>query len=257
MTQPTTGRARGADFSYYQPNVNWKEFAKTRDFGIARAYYGTWKDPSFEYHWKGALDAGVIRGCYLFYRPSQDPNQQVDLVTQAIGGYTTGDFPIILDIENNKYDLPITKSLEPKVQALVDRVKSNTKIMPLIYTNPSVWKDSGFGNFGCRLFIANYGVQTPTVPAAWASQGQSWTLWQWTDKETIPGTNAPAGVDGDYFNGTRVQLESWLASLAPDLPEPPDPNAALKAEIRGELDAIADYVAAKVSHVKQLVGGIK
>lgn len=252
MTQPNN-RATGLDVSYYQPNVNWAEVAKHQDFAICRATYGMTRDKSFASHWAGIGATNMVRGAYLFYRPSQDAKAQADFFCDTIGPYATGDLPAIVDIENNKYDQPITFDLRQKIQVLIDTIEARMKIRPMIYTGPSVWRDAKLPNYGCKLFIANYGVSVPAVPAAWAVEGQSWTFWQWTDRAVIPGTNAPSGVDGDYYNGTPEQLGAWLASLAPDLPPPPDPQEGLKATIRLEVDKLV----AQASHVKGLVDSLK
>ena len=60
------------------------------------------------------------------------------------------------------------------------------------------------------LWIANYGVSKPYVPADnWG--GQSWTIWQFSASGEVPGVNdGEPPVDLNIFNGTRQDLKDWL-----------------------------------------------
>ena len=51
-------------------------------------------------------------------------------------------------------------------------------------------------NMGCPLWIANWGVQSPTIPAAWAG---NYAFWQYSSTGTTPGISG--NVDQDTVNG--------------------------------------------------------
>jgi len=76
----------------------------------------------------------------------------------------------------------------------------------MIYTSPSFWENSMgdteiFAQHGYKLlWIANWGVPEPTVPANnWGGYG--WTFWQQTDCDSVPGVNGC--VDGDVYRYKR------------------------------------------------------
>ena len=66
---------RGMDVSYYETSVDWVAAHQAGiEFAIIRATDGVqYIDPKFPEYWKGAKDAGVIRGAYQFFRPAEDP----------------------------------------------------------------------------------------------------------------------------------------------------------------------------------------
>jgi GH25 family lysozyme M1 (1,4-beta-N-acetylmuramidase) len=71
------------------------------------------------------------------------------------------------------------------------------------------------------LWIAQYtAADSPSWPkATWPV----WSLWQWTDKATVPGI--PGGVDSNRFNGSADACRRFLS------PSPDDPAKPLGPEI--------------------------
>ncbi len=56
-------------------------------------------------------------------------------------------------------------------------------VKPIIYTGPTFWNqnmDREFGDY--PLWISEYGVETPHVPAGW----NAWQLWQWRGDADLP-----------------------------------------------------------------------
>jgi hypothetical protein len=84
------------------------------------------------------------------------------------------------------------------------------------------------------LWIAQYtSADQPSWPAGtWPT----WSLWQWTDSESIEGISAP--VDGDRWNGDDEGLLAWFGPAEEQpAPEPIRPgrshvDVALKTEGR-------------------------
>jgi lysozyme len=76
----------------------------------------------------------------------------------------------------------------------------------MIYTSPSFWvtatgDSKKFARNGHPLWIANWRVHKPTVPAGnWAGHG--WTFWQWTDCGEVNGIKGC--VDKDRYGGRSV-----------------------------------------------------
>src|SRR5689334_4272820 len=73
---------RGVDVSIYQGNVAWKKVrAAGRRFAFARVSDGVnHPDSKFGQNWRGMKRAGLVRGAYQFFRPSQSPHAQAALM---------------------------------------------------------------------------------------------------------------------------------------------------------------------------------
>ena len=92
---------KGVDVSHYDGTIDW---AAANKAGIAFAFMksteGTgFVDPQFAANWKGAGDAGVIRGAYHFFRPATDATAQADFFVQTTGVPGKGDPPPTIDLE--------------------------------------------------------------------------------------------------------------------------------------------------------------
>nr|HEX4313441.1 GH25 family lysozyme [Kofleriaceae bacterium] len=197
---------QGVDVSYYEGTVNWtKAHAAGIEFAFIRVSDGlTFHDPKFSVNWQATKAAGVIRGAYQFFRPSDDPTEQADLVVAALGGvYTPGDLPPVIDVEVTQGYGP--KALAAKVRTWVARVKSKLGVNPIIYTGTYFWADqvggpTDFG--GDPMWLARY-TSCPAVTAPWTT----WTFWQYTDSGHFAGISG--GVDSNRFNGTLDQLKAF------------------------------------------------
>lgn len=200
---------KGVDVSTYQGAVSWSSAkAAGIQFAFARISDGTANpDDQFVANWKGMKSAGIIRGAYQFFRPSVDPTAQVNLVMsklQAAGGFEANDLPIVMDIE-------VTDNLTPaQIQAAMKpwltQIEQKTSKKPIIYT--AAFMSSNIGNAfnAYPLWVANYGVSCPTMPADFTA----WKFWQDGDNGTVSGISG--GVDTDVWNGTLAQLQSFAGS---------------------------------------------
>lgn len=52
----------------------------------------------------------------------------------------------------------------------------------------------------CGLWVANWGVSSPSLPRAWTS----YAFWQYADNGTVPGV--VGNCDLDTFNGSMTTL---------------------------------------------------
>jgi hypothetical protein len=78
---PASKSVKGIDVSKWQKTVNWSKVkAAGVAFGIARVSYRTGLiDAYFDKNWAAMKSAGLIRGAYQYFRPSQNARQQADL----------------------------------------------------------------------------------------------------------------------------------------------------------------------------------
>ena len=182
------------DISFYQYGWNgatidrYVDFEKMREQTpavIIRAGQNLWKDRAFDVSWKGAKEAGLLRGSYWFYDSRADPKKQADLWFDILNG-DFGELHLWCDFEDRYggqwhgwrhwYDF-------------MERVQS---LMPLkeigIYTGYYYWKENTspplctvsqreyFNQY--PLWIANYNpIDNPPVPEPF----DNWLMWQYTD----------------------------------------------------------------------------
>lgn len=204
MTQLT-----GVDVSHYQENVDWnavKEAGYT--FAFAKCTGGlTFNDPKFQMNWKGIAAAGMLRGTYHFYYNNDDPTKQAEHFLSLLGTLNAEDLPPVLDLEGGGIvdkNLPI-EQYQQDVLTWLRYVEQKLGRKPMIYTAPN------FGNEyldNCEfaaydLWLAEYGVNSPQVPNAWAEKG--WRIWQNASDAVVSGIVGK--TDHDLFNGTLEQLK--------------------------------------------------
>lgn len=191
----------GIDVSHHQGTVDWNQVGKAGyQFAFMKALEGiTSFDPQFQTHWAGAQAAGLLRGAYHFYRASDDPREQADAFL-SIYQPSPGDLPPVLDIETN--DGQSASKVVQGIEVWLSTVEQKVGVPPILYTGPSFWKSLGtqqFGNY--PLWIADYGVSSPVVPAGWAR----WTFWQYSESGRVSGVTG--SVDLNHFQGSLEELQ--------------------------------------------------
>jgi len=196
---------KGIDVSYYQAEIDWdKVKAAGRDFAFIRVSDGTkFEDPRFEANWSGARDAGVVRGAYQYFRPSEDPVAQANVLVAKMGTLAPDDLPPVLDVE-------ITEGLsslrlQQKVHTWLLTVEAATGRKPIVYTMAGMSGSLGTQFTAYPLWVANWGVKCPRMPSKWSG----WKFWQGSDRGTVAGIHEK--VDTDVFNGTMTDLQAFIA----------------------------------------------
>ena len=167
-------------------------------FGMCKATEGTsLVDPTFAADWNAMWwlqpDHRLPRFAYHFLRPNQDPVAQAEhfVTTVKAHGLMPGD--------NLVMDLEVNDGLDPGPVAArgVEFLRHVNDLAPghrvLAYTFPSFAQAGNCaGMASWSLWIADYGVSRPAVPAPW----KDWTFWQ----------NGDSPVDTDVFNGDDAAL---------------------------------------------------
>jgi GH25 family lysozyme M1 (1,4-beta-N-acetylmuramidase) len=208
----------GLDVSDYDGTVNWTEVASSgRSFAIARISDGTgYPDSTFAANWAGMKSAGLIRGSYQFFRASEDPTAQANMVIAAVGTLGAGDLAPVADVE--VMDGESGATLVAHLATWISVVAAATGRTPIIYSDPGFWNalpdTSQFAND--VIWVANWGTSCPEMPTPWTG----WSLWQYSDTGSVPGVNDAA--DLDRFNGTLAQLQALASGAAPVATPPTD-----------------------------------
>ena len=200
---------KGMDVSNYDSGTNWATVHKSLGFGFIKATEGnTITNNLFASDWKSAKTNGVPRGAYHFFHPSDDPTTQANKFLKVMGTLAATDLPPVLDWEvtdNVSNALQISRA-----QTFLNVVEKATGRIPVIYVAPAFWNALGNPSAFARypLFIANYGVSCPEVPAPW----KTWTLWQ-SNTGTVPGVQGEG--DQDQYNGNAGSLSAFAAIRSP------------------------------------------
>jgi GH25 family lysozyme M1 (1,4-beta-N-acetylmuramidase) len=195
----------GVDVSEFNGTVNWPAVKQAGNaFGIARISDSLSRaDPTFATNWNGIKAAGMIRGAYQFFRPSQSASAQAQRVIDAVGRLGPGDLPAILDAEerSGRSNAEIIAGM----RTWLDLVEKGTGKRPIIYTADFFWSTlSGTAEFAAYpLWVANYQVTCPFVPSTW----NKWLMWQTGDTGRVPGI--PGDTDTNVFNGTLADLQAF------------------------------------------------
>ena len=186
--------------------------------------------------WAGAKAAGLIRSAYQFFRPTQDPTAQANLLLSKIGNQIEpGDLPPVIDMEAAGGLSPA--QVTAAMQEWISVVEGKLGRKPIIYTGNYFWTGSmgnpqGYADY--PLWIAAYpycydsiqsGSYCPTIPDQWSK----WTFWQYSDGTNTPdqgcSTKPPVmpGVgqscDRNFFNGTLADLKAFAAAGSTSGPE--------------------------------------
>ena len=195
---PGPSHVEGIDVSHFQGTINWaSEKAMGRMFGVASVGDGTYQDPTFATNWAAMKAAGVIRGAYQYFEPAGDPIVQADILIAKVGKLGDGDLPATIDVEVTGGQSAAT--IAAKVGQWLARVEAGTGRKPMIYTGPYFWQGSvaSLAYGGYPLWVADYGVSKPQVPAPWTN----YKIWQYSDSN---GT-----LDVDSFQGTLAELQTF------------------------------------------------
>ncbi len=207
---PAIAPLEGLDVSRWQGTINWPQVkAAGKQFVVMKATEGTdYVDPMFTTNRAGARAVGIPMTAYDFASPDASPNEAVleadHLV--AVAGFVAGNLPPVLDLEQTGGLAPA--ALQVWVRAWLDEVTAKLGIRPMIYVSPSFWTTRMANNTSIALagyktlWIANWGVTSPTVPANnWSGNG--YTFWQYTDCGHVAGITTGC-VDLDRYNGTDL-----------------------------------------------------
>ena len=181
----------GIDVSHFQGAVDWPAVAASGvRFAFIKATDGVDDiDPRFAQNWAGAKSAGIVRGAYHFFRPGFDAQQQAAHF-QRVVAMNDQDLPPALDVEVTDGLGP--PALQAGIRTWLDSVQAAFRCTPIIYTDPSFWRENVAADFSAYpLWLACYAAE-PEVPASWPAL----TFWQHTDRGDVSGISGH--VDLNY-----------------------------------------------------------
>lgn len=206
------------DLSHHNPEPNWSQLKAGGVLAVIhKATQGTgYVDPTYEPRWLKATSAGFLWCPYHFLEGTQITKQVdhfLDVVNPPQGGR------MVIDHEQDA-------TLEQLCQAVTYLWSKRPDVELTIYSGHTIKEQLGTSTVRnelskTSLWIAQY--NNASAPSWPKQQWPQWSLWQWTDKETVPGITQP--VDGNRWNGSNEALVRFMTPTA-DQPAPaPEPEA--------------------------------
>lgn len=193
----------GIDVSYYQGDIAWGAVRRAGvRFAFIRISDGSdIVDTKFEANWNGARTAHVLRGAYQFFRPTQSPIDQANLVIRTLRQHGRGELAPVIDVE--VADGAPLGTVARNAKIWIEHVRDQLGVEPIVYTNPGMWRSGGAELLATQpLWIAHYTEQCPAVPPPWLH----WMFWQYTEIGRVAGIDGI--VDLDVFAGSAADLVS-------------------------------------------------
>lgn len=224
----------GPDASSWQhpdgASVNWNQ---VRDSGQAFAFIkategstGTYVNPHFAADARAIKAAGMYLGTYHYARPTVNTSgdryasatDQAQFYVRTLGAYAgAGNLPPALDYEDETTGLGAA-DLVNWAQRWLDTVQQLTGRTPIVYAGNWYWSKylGGSKQFAkYPLWVAQYTDNpAPTMFGGWSS----WTFWQYTDHETLPGIQGK--VDVNRFSADSAALARLAGGSGPVIPNP-------------------------------------
>jgi lysozyme len=179
------GAVKGIDVSNNNGHVDWRKvYAAGYRFAWCKASEGlTFTDSTFLANVKAAQAAGLQVGAYHFLTGGPVASQAAHFA-QLVRAAGLGRGHLLPVVDAEKAGVTTTQ-----VKEFVDGVHNLLGVRPVIYTFPAFaqWPST----FGCKLWIANFGVAKPTIPAPW----KAYAAWQYSSTARVPGVNGNCDVN--------------------------------------------------------------
>jgi lysozyme len=203
-------RPLGVDITHRVGTVQWRAARLAGvTFACIKATDGSeGTNPRFNEYWRGAADAGILRGAYHCFQPHLDPHEQARWFTRHA---PPGELPpaVVLDLEG---DLP-ADALE-RLRSFLEDVTALTGRVPLLQADFSRWTLAvlALGDLeevswarDYPLWVVSYFTRSPDPPFPWPSL--KWTFWRFSQR----GDTRKYGAQSRYinlnlFNGTLAGL---------------------------------------------------
>lgn len=243
------------DVSEWQGAIDWQAVAESGVVGVymKATENDDFQDERFPDNWKGAKAAGLVRGAYHFSRPSSNPDPTKEVYyfldyIDANGGLEVGDF-LVQDMEDQK--VAANADMGGWTNYWMQIAANIVGFNPLLYSGP--WyiephklNTKELGNYG--LILAAYQAVQPSPPSSW----DFLTMWQYTDKGSVPGIIGD--VDRDWFNGTKEQLLAYGKQGVPPIVVPQPTSTYTIEEAYKELQLVQSNISNILDKMKTLLG---
>ena len=193
---------RGIDVSEHQKYIDWNAVARSGvDFAFIRIGWrgytegGLYQDEYFESNIKGAIDAGLDVGVYMFSQAItvQEAIEEAEFVLKRVAPYRLT-LPIVFDWEKvesagaRTADLSMSTRTDCAV-AFCETVK-NAGHIPCVYFNRNI------GYYGFDLTrLTDYEFWFSLPEQGFPNFYYACDIWQYSFTETVPGVDGPTDMN--------------------------------------------------------------
>ncbi len=215
--------AKGTDVSNLTTVTSWANVkAAGVTFTGVMAFDGaSVSNPSYNAQVTGALAQGLFVMPYVVADPLKIGGAaQFAKAWPVISGIASAPYagggqylPVALDMEAQPqvtsdacYGLSKT-AMVAWIQAFLDAAQNKIGTKPVVYSSPNWWQactggSTAFG--GYPLWIADYGVSAPAIPAGWPG----YTFWQSSGSATLSGISGAGQADLDQLGGDLIAAKA-------------------------------------------------
>lgn len=197
----------GIDVSRWQGTI---DFAAVREAGMQFVFIkategGSYVDPRFADNWQNATTAGLNVGVYHYFRASSStPAEQRDNIVRTLHSvaFDPATHVLAIDIETSRNTDATPAQMADNAFELLQLLEGEEVLkgqLPLIYCDNNTWRyyldaqRHDFSRYG--LWIANWNVDTPTLPDTWQQTGKEWCFWQYSSKGRVAGIEGEVDLD--------------------------------------------------------------
>jgi lysozyme len=217
FTQPDPARVLGIDTSHWTGAVDWERARQAGiRFAIIKFLDGKRRVAWAEENYRGALEAGLLVGSYLWLRHTREssPGGQAREYAALLKDHPLH-IPPAIDFEWSPRGRAYNCGTDELYGFLVVFLNLYQRL-PMIYTAPGYWQQYGSLSPYWRqfpLWQAQY-APSPQPMAPW----EEWTFWQFTEigegaRYGVPREGERA-VDLNYWRGSLAELEAWCRNAA-------------------------------------------
>ncbi|HTB75753.1 MAG TPA: GH25 family lysozyme [Polyangiaceae bacterium] len=226
LEQCASQTVEGIDVFDGQGVIDWSAVAGAGiGFAMIKATQGTYDtQATFASNWPASRRAGVRRGAYHFFDPTEDGVAQAQRFLAAVGPLAAGDLPPMLDLECPDGDPDCLGTgaagnapaavIAGRMWDWIHAVEAATGTRPLVYTFADYFASSGVDPTGLDaypLFLAQPAAPSGapracfTVPSPWSRAA----MWQYSWNGAVSGVDG--AVDRDRFLGSAADLVAFAA----------------------------------------------
>lgn len=210
LKYPLNSPVLGIDVSKYQGVIDWRQVAESGySYVFIRLGYANWDgtitlDSYFERNIKGAIDAGIKTGVYLYsYIESVDAARFAATKTiELIRDYKIS-MPVAFDYELSSLYSTYSRDKNTDICNAYMEVIANAGYLPMFYSYTSFvnsYMNMDRLNKYEGLWIANYTGKIGVDNTA---------IWQYSSSGTVPGIQGRVDMNRMYFDVPRIVEEFY------------------------------------------------
>ncbi len=219
---------RGIDVSEHQKYIDWNSVARSGiDYTYIRIGWrgytegGLYQDEYFESNIKGALNAGLQVGVYMFSQAItvQEAIEEANFVLERIAGYNVT-MPVVFDWE--KVEDPNARTADLSMATRTDCAVAFCQTVKNAGYSPCVYFNRNIGYYGFDLTrLTDYDFWFSLPEQGFPNFYYACDMWQYSFTETVPGIDGPTDMNLRF-------IPKPVESPAPEITEDEKPRKGLK-----------------------------